>query len=140
MQTTPGPAGDCFQACVASILELPLNQVPNFCQEDPESWWDNFRLWLVQYGLCPVCVVPPRDTWTAGTDRRKTNEYVLPMPELPNTHYILSGKSPRGHHLHAVVFFGDKMVHDPHKSGAGLDAIEDAIFFAHLHPERQVVT
>ncbi len=26
------PEGDCFAACITSILELPLNEVPNYSQ------------------------------------------------------------------------------------------------------------
>lgn len=130
LQTTFGLKGNCFQACVASILELPLEQVPNFCQDDPEGWWDQFRDWLVQYELCPVCVtVPPQ--WQG--------EGELPLSELPRTYYILSGKSPRGDHLHSIVVYEGESAHDPHRSDRGLCSVADAIFFVPLYPERQIL-
>lgn len=130
-QTVSGPKGNCFQACVASILELPLQQVSNFCVDYPEDWWDQLRLWLVRYDLCPVCVwVPPK--WQG--------EGELPLWDLPETHYILGGKSPRGDHKHSVVAYAEDLAHDPHETGDGLDSVEDAIFFIPLHPERQTLT
>src|SRR5687767_9076240 len=40
--------GDCFGACVASLLELPLAVVPN---DHSEQWWFIWRLFLKQFGL-----------------------------------------------------------------------------------------
>lgn len=31
------PDGDCLSACIASILELPLNKVPNYIAYD--NWF-----------------------------------------------------------------------------------------------------
>ena len=42
------PGGNCFAACVASILELPLADVPNFCSE--ERWWNALQIWLCAIG------------------------------------------------------------------------------------------
>ena len=54
----PDPAslmGNCFQACVASIFELPLDMVPHFCQE--EDWYLLFTNWLEEnYGLHPLLI------------------------------------------------------------------------------------
>lgn len=130
-QTTSGPEGNCFQACVASILELPLEQVPNFCQVYPGDWLKYLRRWLFQYDLCPVCVVVSPECQA---------DAALPLAFLPQTHYILSGKSPRGKHLHAIVAYGEDLAHDPHESGDGLESVEDAIFFVPLYPERQTLT
>jgi hypothetical protein len=44
-QTDEG--GDCFAACLASILELPIDGFPNFLAGDYEGhWWIRWQLWL----------------------------------------------------------------------------------------------
>lgn len=40
-QTTFGfPGGNCFSACIASLLEMPLDDVPYFMHGD---WYDAFQ-------------------------------------------------------------------------------------------------
>lgn len=44
-QTDEG--GDCFAACLASIIEVPLNDFPNFLASDYEGhWWHRWQQWL----------------------------------------------------------------------------------------------
>lgn len=45
--------GDCFRACIASILELPIDAVPDFCAI-PHDWENNFHEWLSAHGLATV--------------------------------------------------------------------------------------
>jgi len=46
------PGGNCFAACVASLLELPLEDVPNFCAMEPhKEWFQRFVEWLHWRGL-----------------------------------------------------------------------------------------
>ena len=40
--------GDCFPACMASLLELPVEVMPN---DHSDSWWDVWRSFLGQFGL-----------------------------------------------------------------------------------------
>lgn len=51
---TRGLYGDCFKCCLASVLELPYEDVPNFFAypgEDPWPGWDACIEWLDQRGL-----------------------------------------------------------------------------------------
>ena len=43
--------GNCFQACVASILELTLNEVPHFCRDYGKDWVWQTGKWLQKWGL-----------------------------------------------------------------------------------------
>src|SRR5260370_22421604 len=52
-QSLVGEEGNCFAACVASILEMSLVEVPNFCAVD-NGWWAAFQAWLAERGLCAV--------------------------------------------------------------------------------------
>ena len=56
MQTnTDVPGGDCFRACVASILELPIHHVPHFCGgEDGDHWFQKLAAWAHSHHLAAV--------------------------------------------------------------------------------------
>lgn len=95
--TPPHDAGNCLQACIASLLELPLDDVPHFVA-DGDGWWSALLDWLRCRGF-----------WVAET--------VDPSPGLG----FAGGKSPRGDWGHAVVTDGPDIAHDPHPSRAGLD-------------------
>lgn len=41
--------GDCFRACVASVFEMEIDDVPNFT--DQEDWWREVQEWLRHMGL-----------------------------------------------------------------------------------------
>lgn len=125
--------GDCFAACVASILEMRLDQVPNFCLAPDNCWWDQFQSWLDGYGMCALEV---NITVVDGSAK-------IPIAWMtPGVFCILSGKSPRGDWLHSVVAITegkDKFVfiHDPHPDGGYLDGpARYATFFAALDPRR----
>jgi len=49
-QTKFGEEGDCFRACLASILELKIEDVPEF-KEGHGVWYQKYRKWLQQFGL-----------------------------------------------------------------------------------------
>lgn len=95
--------GNCFAACVASILEIPLGSVSDIPESD--GWWIHFTRWARDaHGLRPLAYdyAPEIEVW------------------LPNyeKHYIVGGKSPRFPGcFHAAVGFRGHLVHDPHPSG-----------------------
>src|SRR5689334_17555582 len=90
--------GNCLQACVASILDLDLDQVPHFMLE--EDWWGAFVSFCGNYNLRPICI-----------DRKKQGPYAW------DCWTILTGQSKRGPYLHALVAFDGKFVHDPYPGG-----------------------
>ena len=100
------PGGNCFSACVATLLELPLDRVPYFMGDfdEPDGvWWERFARWLAPHGFYPLNFgCPPNGDW------------------YPRGEYILSAGSPRGDFDHSVVAIGREIVHDPHPSRAGL--------------------
>jgi hypothetical protein len=111
-QTTFGyPHGNCFSACVASLLHLAVDDVPWFLRH--ADWYGAFAEWLRPRGFYPVNV-PWSGAW------------------CPEGYYILGGRSPR--HAHAVVARGPDIVHDPHPSRAGLVAREDCTMLVPLDP------
>lgn len=101
------PNGNCFQACVASIFDLPLDAVPHF--------------FAGHAGNAPMT----QEEWTAirfwGMER-DCDVFYIEMPEEPDLlgklmasdlHYIAIGPSYAGDWGHCVVGLKGTFVHDP---------------------------
>jgi hypothetical protein len=116
-------AGNCFAACVASILGMPLVSVPNFCVEHgDDDWYGHFSKWLNDRGLAPLTMV--------NADEHATAAHLCWARQFAaDVHWIASGDTARG--KHAVVYVGGRLAHDPNPNygRAGLTRIEDATFF-----------
>jgi hypothetical protein len=122
--------GDCLTACVASLFELPLSEVPFFVES--ESWWSDYQRFFhergFQLGQVSIC--------TDENDRRVLTGY-----PLDGVYWIATVKSPRGKarcssckgvgwgcgacnglglvpSLHCVVMRGKELVWDPHPQRA----------------------
>lgn len=109
--------GNCLEACLASILELPLDKVPEFRSTRNSCWLIDLNHWLEQYGLQAMDV----------------DDFSL----VPKGYCIVAGASPRLKTLHGVVYLNGKMVHDPHPSRDGIKS-EPVYwtFFACLRPHK----
>jgi hypothetical protein len=98
-QTTYGPGrGNCFSACIASILEIPIACVPLFLGINSQS---RLQRWLAARGLSATLY--------------RSARYV------PPGYSIATGASPR--HvgwMHACVAYDGSVVHDPHPNRDGL--------------------
>ena len=111
MQTVFGDNGNCMQACVASLLELPLEDVPQFLIHGQFLALERY---LKQFDIRPV-------GYPVGTCRAH------------NVYYIGTGMSSRGRR-HAVICKDLLMVHDPHPDGTGIDDPDiDYFFFRMFH-------
>lgn len=121
MQTMFGArAGDCFAACVASILDLPREAVPHFCAvPDGEDWFADFQTWLAARGLVafeaalPVPLVPCLARMTPGALIIVAGPSPNALPELPCLHACVARATDDG--------AGFEIVHDPHPSGLGIE-------------------
>ncbi|UGY15151.1 hypothetical protein HAP48_0042605 [Bradyrhizobium septentrionale] len=103
-----GARGNCQQAAVASILELPLHQVPNF-HDCEEGFWAGFNNFVRSRGMAILAL------------RNGDFDYWL---RTSGVHYLAYGPAERGV-LHAVVYRGGKLAHDPHPSRAGLLQVDE---------------
>lgn len=128
-QTTFGvPGGNCFSACVASLLELRIEDVPYFMGDTPQDWDRNsgirLNAFLSPLGLFSLCLIVPARQF-----------------ESCPIYMILGGQAerePGGPRTpHAVVGFAGKWVHDPHPSRAGLIEIEDVTLIVPIDPARR---
>jgi hypothetical protein len=104
-QSRTGEDGTCFRACVASILEVPEDAVPDFGASGGDgAWWRDIQDWLggagYAYRRAPVDGARPVG-WST-----------------------IEGISPRGG-MHACVAKDGELVHDPHpQDGTGRGLVE----------------
>lgn len=116
-QTEFGERGNCVQACVASLLELPLEAVPHFLL-DENGELDEHRAWKRM------------DTWLAGRGLERKMFYLWPGWEKcmrAQGFHLIGGDGPRSRG-HLVVGCSGTMIHDPHPSRAGLVKPEEFWF------------
>ena len=99
--------GNCYAACIASIFEIPIDEVVS--PVDEPYWYRDVNAWLADRFGVMVVTVAQVPIWYPG-------------------HVILVGTTDRGNHKHACVgkLVDGKwsVVHDPHTSRYGLDYIE----------------
>lgn len=99
-QSRVGKNGRCFEACIASILDLKEKDVPDFGLD--AVFLENCTKFLDQFGLYYV-QVPPTLQGLA----------IVWGPDKGEAFHTIEGESPRGG-LHAVVGCNGDMVWDPH--------------------------
>ena len=111
MQTKDGEEGDCWPACLASLLAVPLESIPNFCTEYKTKWFEESCRWLSEnhnMGLLEVGSI--NDLQIDG------NAFVIGV-----------GESVRAR-FHAVIFcinkHGSSLAHDPYTRGLGIIEIK----------------
>lgn len=117
--------GNCFAACLASILECDLHSMPNFFADyDADTWYKELISWLGKRGLAPLTQRFPGDPESFMAWVRVA---------APNIPWIAGGPTNRG--LHSCVYVGDQLVHDPNPNFGrkGLDAVDDATYILCRH-------
>lgn len=63
-QTKFGDEGNCYQACLASILEIGIDEVPTFSSSS--NWVREVQQWLEQRGLAMLHVNVPESESISG--------------------------------------------------------------------------
>jgi len=110
--------GNCLQASVASVLELSLDEVPNFML-DPDSLTASLDKFLSKFGLVSL---------TLHADQMSGWK--------PTGYHLMGGPSLRhaGDIWHSVVGLDGDIAFDPHPSGVGLCEVKDyTVFVADMH-------
>ena len=103
-------SGNCMAAAIASILELPLEEVPNFCQH--KDWYQRLCDWLRPRGYAYLEMVVQEDMRAPDFDWTPYHVSTL-------GYHLIVGPAARGL-MHVVVGYAGRTVHDPHPSSAGL--------------------
>lgn len=107
--------GNCFRACLASILEINIDSIPEFENMKAGEWHQPFMNFLNENGY-----------EFEGTGHIHRLE-MLKTYEGVDGYIIVNGISPRKwvKRGHSVVYKDGILVHDPHPSGDGLLEIKD---------------
>lgn len=116
--------GNCFTACISTILEIPIESIPHFCKGGNDNWYADFLWWLETVGYSNIELLAEH------------YEHWSPSEGLQ---CYLSGKSPRGNFDHVVVGRYEngeyKIIFDPHPDNTGLDGpLKNVGFFVPLDP------
>lgn len=114
--------GNCFPACLASVLELSLYAVPHFCMAYSSEWFQQTNKWLAKWHLGLIQI----DASTAP--------YIL-----ISCYHLMSGPSPRNGVQHSVVGQNGIMVHDPHPDRTGLLKCETFDLFVSLDAAQHTI-
>lgn len=114
-----GVHGNCMSAVLASLLHLPIDQVPLFT--DPKAWQHNLNAWLRPMGLAYIDIGGFARHAAATGIRGCWHEACGPSPRHVDT-------------LHAVVARDGVPVFDPHPSKAGLVDVDTGGVFIALRP------
>lgn len=104
---TKGQYGDCHRAAIATVLDLPIEDVPHFVHDDcsPEEFCRRERAFLAQHGLTSLHFA------YQAPDLQTILDTVAAF-NGQDTVYLVGGLSPRGVN-HSVVARGNALVHDP---------------------------
>lgn len=120
----PDAPGNCFTACIATIFEVDLSELPDEAKIVEElkaegEWgtvprFNRNRAWSRFYQAI--------QTWLFsrfGLRMIELNFKGMCRPPLDGIVAIANGKSPRGIE-HSVVSIGGELVHDPHPEGGDI--------------------
>ena len=93
------PDGNCLAACLASIFELDIDDIPDFGVRS--DWYKKFTQWCIE----------KLDLWPIDIDANN-------CAFEPKGFYIINGESKNGDFWHSVVGKNGEIMHDPHPDGA----------------------
>lgn len=121
--------GNCWAAAIASILELPITEVPNFevwFKWEDGFWWnltDRFlklKGYLIENAYQFKVFHCTEDEWNIERENHQNlGEYHELKSDLKDQYYLASGPSARGV-SHVTICMNGLMVHDPHPTREGV--------------------
>lgn len=97
--------GDCMRACVASIFELSIEEVPNFNEPDSSHFEENLEEWCNTQEIKAISI-------TCDDENLLKDCWVIAIGQSP--------RSKNKEYKHAIVWYNKKMVHDPYPNGIGI--------------------
>lgn len=108
--------GNCRNAAIASLLELPLRDVANILPTDAGDWFGRWTVWLAQKGYTI-------DVYPAGDHDDEVPQgfsiaSVLTKRRFPQGHQFAGRNIP-----HSVIMYSGQLVHDPHPLGSEIVSV-----------------
>lgn len=121
---------DCLVACLASIFEIPYENIPRFTYKNGNPirrWSMIYDNWLYSLGWARLERVLQKG------DKKNSQNSPWHFPG----YWIATVKSPRYDGSHAVVMLGGQIAYDPNpKRHMGHLGFEGAEYFLPLDPAR----
>lgn len=120
--------GNCIAASIASVLEMPLDDVPNFMADPTDDWWGGLQHWLKEQTGCQLLSMPPD---VAAKE-------ILHL--WPGTYCLLSYIGPRQLRHCCVGRVGDDyqlhLAHNPWPGGPSMNGweLDEVKFFVRTNP------
>lgn len=115
---------DCFSACLATLLGMNLEDVPNFFEAGQDkNWSDIFR-----QDVIPWVRTLGWDLWHYNPDKWPDWQ-----ESIGNQFFIATHRSP-SLTVHAVVMQGSKLYHDPAKGNELSVNLHGMYFLLPLNP------
>lgn len=124
--------GNCYAACIASMLEVPITEVPNvevFFDMESGFWSEVMMTFLNHKGwdLCSDIMLRrfhPNETggfnfMSSYNPEKREERFIDDYYKYKDKFYLVSGDSPRGIR-HMCIYQNGLLVHDPHPSKDGL--------------------
>jgi len=118
--------GNCYAAVIASMLELPITEVPNvevLFHVDDYLWNTVMDSFLMHKGYELSCDDRYKVFHPELQIHGDAGDVNLLRDELKDDYYLVSGLSKRGVQ-HITIYQNGKMVHDPHPTKEGIDTLE----------------
>lgn len=115
------PHGNCYAACIASVFEVLLEDLPRLHMVE-DNWENDLEKWLEPRGFVVISMgyPKPRD--------------IQDLPDFQCVHLAI-GDNPDGV-SHCVVVDSGKIVHDPNPSRRGILNVRTLEFFVTKDPAR----
>lgn len=109
MQTAFGRQGNCFEACIASLLDMSIDRVPDLAAyDDNGESIGRLNEWLSKIGLA---------YFEARIPRNEVQEFFSDK----DFYHVMVGPTSRFTDLqHAVIGRRGQLAHDPHPDGVGI--------------------
>lgn len=123
---TGADTGNCTEACIASVLECELRDVPDLCECGTRrpDWDECLRAWLRSRGLVAVVANAPSPLpWPFNWNDVPDGLHSLMLPRK----LLLGGHNTNGV-PHYLALHG-RQVHDPNPSQSFLATWEELRFF-----------
>lgn len=110
MHEPPHSYGDCLRACIATVMDMPWQDVPHFMDGHDDPYWGlaMTRNWLRSRGYTAFVTQFP------AVDRAEMLSVMHDMN--PDAVYLLFGLTEDGGG-HVVVCSGGSVVHNPAMAG-----------------------
>lgn len=109
-----GDYGDCMRACIACLLDKPIEEVPHFAYDGTGAAWERLETYWNKQGYATASMCLTEDV-----------PFIMEMMQHlnPNIYYLLGCASPIADHL--VVCRGDQVVCDPGFSATDPPSVEN---------------